>query len=316
MATVQDWGRYGFQDRGVPVSGAMDREALCIANLLVGNPPGEAAVEITLGGFVAEFLDRVAFAMGGADLGARMNGAPLPGWVQCTAQAGDTLAMDCRHSGCRAYLALAGGIEVPLVMGSKSTYLRGGFGGYRGRRLQSGDVLECGASICTAGSCRMGAWGGAAVAWPSELIPTYSDHPNLRVVPGPQAELVTEAGWARFLSCAYRLTDRSDRMGCVLSGPAVTHRLGADIISDGTAFGSVQVPGNGQPIVLMADRQTIGGYAKIATTASFDLPLLAQLLPGDTVRFSAIDLWEAREIHLRREYRVRRAMQRLRGEKA
>jgi antagonist of KipI len=161
----------------------------------------------------------------------------------------------------------------------------------------------------------MSASGGAAVAWPSELIPAYSDHPILRVVPGPQAESVTEAGWARFLSCEYQLTERSDRMGCVLRGPAITHRGGADIISDGIAFGAVQVPGNGQPIVLMADRQTIGGYAKIATAASFDLPLLAQLLPGDTVRFSAVDLWEAREIHLRREYRVRRAMQRLRGEK-
>ena len=314
MATIQDWGRYGFQDRGVPVSGAMDREALRIANLLVANAPGEAAVEITLGGFVAEFLDRAIFAVGGADLGPRLNGVPLPCWVQCTAEAGDMLSMDRRHSGCRVYLALAGGIDVPLVMGSKSTYLRGGFGGYRGRRLQSRDILECGVPSCTATFSRIGASGGAIVAWPSELIPAYSDHPILRVVPGPQAESVTEAGWARFLSCEYQLTDRSDRMGCVLRGPAITHRMGADILSDGAGFGAVQVPGNGQPIVLMADRQTIGGYAKIATTASFDLPLLAQLLPGDTVRFSAIDLWEAREVHLRREYRVRRAMQRLRGE--
>ena len=303
MATVQDWGRYGFQDRGVPVSGAMDREALRIGNFLVGNRPGEAAVEITLGGFAAAFLDYVAFAITGANLGARLNGTPVPNWVHHTAEAGDALTLDHRQSGCRAYLALAGGIDVPLVMGSKSTYVRGGFGGYQGRRLRGGDVLECGEPK-----------GEPAVAWPSELIPAYSDHPVLRVVPGPQDELITEAGWDRFLGGPYLVTDRSDRMGCVLSGPVVTPRQGADIISDGTAPGAVQIPGSGQPIVLMADRQTIGGYAKIATVASFDLPLLAQLLPGDKVSLAAIDLWEAREIHLRREYRVRQVMQRLQVE--
>jgi biotin-dependent carboxylase-like uncharacterized protein len=302
LATIQDWGRYGFQDRGVPVSGAMDREALGIGNSLVGNAASEAAVEITLGGFSAEFLRSVLFAVTGADLSARLNGSPLSCWAPHPAHGGDVLTLDQRQSGCRAYLTVAGGIDVPVVMGSKSTYLLGGFGGFQGRRLQSGDVLKCGEPQ-----------GPTLSGWPADLIPCYRADPLLRVVPGPQGQAVTAQGWNRFLTGEYRLTERSDRMGCVLEGPVITHRHGADIISDGTAGGAVQVPGNGQPIVLLADRQTVGGYAKIATVVSCDLPLLAQLVPGDLVRFTTVDLWQAREIHLRRAYQLRQALHRLKA---
>jgi biotin-dependent carboxylase-like uncharacterized protein len=303
QSTIQDWGRYGYQDRGVPVSGAMDREALRIGNYLVGNAAGEAAMEITLGGFTAEFLSDIRFTITGADLGACLNGSPCDRWVQHQAAPGDVLTLDHHRSGCRAYLCIAGGIDVPVVMGSKSTYLRGGLGGYEGRSLRSGDVLHRGKPR-----------GGRVPAWPVELIPSYSGSPVVRVILGPQDDAISQQGWECFLGGEYRLTERSDRMGCILEGPPITTHRGADIISDGTSPGAVQVPGNGQPIVLLADRQTVGGYVKIATVVSFDLSSLAQLLPGNTVRFAPIDLWRARQLHLDREYRLRQVMRRLQDE--
>jgi biotin-dependent carboxylase-like uncharacterized protein len=305
QTTIQDWGRYGHQDRGVPVSGAMDRDALRIGNFLVGNASGEAALEIPLGGFAAEFLGDIRFTVTGADLGVRLNGLPCDHWAQHQASSGDVLTLDHHHSGCRAYLCIAGGIDVPVVMGSKSTYLLGGLGGYEGRGLRSGDILQGGKPQ-----------GGGVPAWPVELIPRYSASPVVRIIPGPQEDAITKQGWECFLGGEYRLTGRSDRMGCILEGPPITTHRGADIISDGTPPGAVQVPGNGQPIVLLADRQTVGGYAKIATVVSFDLPSLAQLLPANTVRFAAIDLWWARQIHLDREYRLRQVMRRLQDQSA
>jgi biotin-dependent carboxylase-like uncharacterized protein len=296
LATVQDGGRFAYQDRGVPVSGAMDLEALRIGNWLVGNRAGEAALEITWGGFAAEFLNFARFAVTGADLGGQLNQRPVDGWRCFTAAAGDVLTLDQAGTGWRGYLCLAGGFEVPLVMGSKSTYVRGAFGGYRGRSLQSGDVLACGEAL-----------GRPVSTWPAGLIPQYSDHPVLRVLLGPQEDLIAPQGLEAFLNSAYVVTERCDRMGCVLRGPAIRHWQGADIISDGTVGGAVQVPGNGQPIILLADRQTVGGYVKIATVASVDLPLLAQIRPGCSVRFATIDLLEAREIHLKHEYLLLRA---------
>ena len=267
----------------------------------MGNDEGEAGLEITLGGFKAEFLSDMAFAVTGVDHCARLNGRSVPNWTSLSAGPGDLLTIDQARSGCRFYLALAGGIEAPLVMGSKSTYLRGGFGGFHGRRLERGDILTIGRSF-----------GKPITEHPATLIPRYSDEPLLRVILGPQDDRISEEGLVSFLSQQYQVTERSDRMGCVLSGPAITHRNGADIISDGTIAGAVQIPGNGQPIVLMADCQTIGGYVKIATVVSFDLPLLAQVRPGSRVRFAAIGLLDAREIYLKREFRFRRYLERLR----
>jgi biotin-dependent carboxylase-like uncharacterized protein len=278
----------------------MDLEALRIGNFLVGNVAGEAVLEITLGGFSAEFLGDIRFTITGADLGTRLNGSPCDRWAQHQGVAGDVLTLEHHHCGCRAYLCIAGGIDVPVVMGSRSTYLRGGLGGHEGRRLRSGDVLRAGKPQ-----------GSGVPAWPVEFVPGYSASPVVHVIPGPQDDAINKQGWECFLGGEYRLTGRSDRMGCVLEGPPIISHRGADIISDGTPPGAVQVPGNGQPIVLLADRQTVGGYAKIATVVSFDLPSLAQLLPGKSVRFAAIDLWRARQIHLDREYRLRQVMRRL-----
>jgi len=299
LTTVQDWGRFGYQDCGVPISGAMDRLALRIGNVLVGNREGEAGLEITLGDFKAEFLSDIAFAVTGVDHCARLNGRSVPNWTSLAAGQGDLLTVEQACSGCRFYLALAGGIEAPLVMGSKSTYLRGGFGGFHGRRLARGDILRVGRAV----------W-KPITEHPATLVPRYSNEPLLRVILGPQDDRISEDGLASFLSQQYQVSERSDRMGCLLRGPPITHMEGADIISDGTIAGAVQVPGNGQPIVLMADCQTIGGYVTIATVVSFDLPLLAQVRPGCAVRFAPISLLDAREIYLKREFRFRRFLER------
>jgi len=192
-----------------------------------------------------------------------------------------------------------GGIDVHPVLGSRSTYLPGGFGGYCGRALRAGDKVP--------------AWGGLPAGWspqcaPPPLLPPEGpagEPTPLRVVLGPQDDAFTPDGLSVFLGTPYTVSSQADRMGCRLEGPPVAHRAGADIVSDGVAWGAVQVPGDGRPIVLLADRQTTGGYAKIATVIGVDLGLLAQAAPGDAVRFQEVDLWTARELLLWREYRLR-----------
>jgi biotin-dependent carboxylase-like uncharacterized protein len=290
QTTVQDSGRWGYQDRGVPVSGAMDQYALRLANLVVGNGEGEAALEITLGGLEAEFAQDSFFALAGAEAVAWLNREQVFSWRRIAAARGDRLTVDCSRKGARIYLALAGGIDVPPVMGSKSTYLRGGFGGYQGRALKSGDLLECGPA---------GVVGLPGI--PPGMIPAYGDQSVLRVILGPQDEAISAEGLSTFRSSPYVVTQQADRMGCRLEGPRIGHRQGPDIISDGTSFGSIQVPGNGQPIILLADRQTTGGYVKIAGVISVDWPLIAQALPGREIRFATVSLKEARELYIQRE---------------
>lgn len=272
----------------------MDQQALRIANLLVGNHETDACVEITMGGFKAEFTDSAYFALTGADMAARLNGQPTQNWTSFRAEPGDVLTLDFARSGCRSYLSVSGGIDVPFVMGSRSTYLRGGFGGYEGRALKKGDILQSGRPERE-----------PLFDLPKTLIPHYATEPTLRVILGPQDDYITPEGIETFLSESYEATNRMDRMGCSLSGPEIIHGKGADIISDGTTPGAVQVPGNKQPIILMADAQTTGGYVKIAVIASFDLPVVAQLQPGSLIRFRNINLLEAREIYLKQEYLLR-----------
>ncbi len=294
---VQDCGRFGYQDRGVPVSGAMDIQALRIANILTGSHDAEAGIEITWGGFRAEFLAHAQIAVTGADAKPSLNGRAFPCWSGIPVRKGDVLELNYAETGCRSYVAISGGVQVPEVMGSKSTYLRGGFGGHMGRSLRKGDAIGFG----------LGQGGNTQpLQCPGDLIPKYCNHPVLRVTLGPQADALTPESFIRFLAEPFVVTDRCDRMGCSLKGPVLAHRQKADIVSDGTAFGAVQVPGNGQPIILMADRQTIGGYAKPATVISVDLPLLAQLVPESSVRFEAVSLWTARELAVNAEYRFQK----------
>ncbi len=287
LTTVQDLGRYGYQRYGVPVAGAVDPFALCAANILVRNDPGEAALELTVVGPSLRATESCLIAVTGANLSYRVNGRKLPMWASVFVRKGWLIEFGERRSGCRAYLAVAGGLDVPPVMGSKSTYLSGGFGGLEGRALSAGDVIPTGLS-----SFHLPAVAGRQ--FPANGIPGYTDSPELQVIVGPQDDYFTEEGMTSFLSNRYRIRSTSDRMGCRLVGPEIAHRGPTDIISDGICSGSVQVPADGQPIVMMADHQTTGGYPKIATVASADVPLLAQCLPGhSTVTFKPTTVGEA-----------------------
>ncbi len=293
LTTVQDLGRRGYERFGVPVAGAVDPFALRAANLLVGNPPGAAALEITIAGPRLLADDDCLIAVAGADLSLRVHGWDLPPWAAILVRRGWTIEFGRRQAGCRAVLAVAGGIDVPAVMGSRSTYLPGRFGGLEGRPLRSGDTLPVGAAapdiLAAAGRCL-----------DPSVLPHYSDSPTVRVVLGPQDDRFTAEGLATFLSSEYQVSGTSDRMGCRLEGPVIAHGGPAEIISDGIPLGAVQVPADGRPIVLLADRQTTGGYPKIATVISADIPLLAQCVPGQSrVRFAASSVEEAQAVYRR-----------------
>jgi KipI family sensor histidine kinase inhibitor len=279
LTTVQDIGRWGYQRFGVPVAGAMDACALQAANRLVGNEPGEAALEITVAGPRLQASDNCLVAVTGGDLGPLVNGRPLPMWLAVFVRRGSVLDFAGRRSGARAYLAVAGGITVSPVLGSRSTYLNGGFGGYQGRALQAGDVLPLGCAPADLLAL-------AGQGLPSQARPAYDEAPTVHAIPGPQDDYFTTEALATFFDSEYIVSATTDRMGYRLQGPCLAHRGPADIISAGVVSGSVQVPADGQPIVLMADHQTSGGYPAIATVVNADIPLLAQCLPGSRLRFA------------------------------
>jgi len=291
LTTVQDVGRYGFQRYGVPVSGAMDGFALRIANLLVGNAEDAAALEMTVVGPELLFLDNAVIALAGADMQPRIDDAAAPSWQAFAVTKGATLSFRGLRAGARTYLAVAGGIDVPVVLRSRSTYLRSRFGGFAGRALQSGDRLARGGAPHTIEVRQM----------PAAWLPTYLGSHRVRVVPGPQDAAFTARGVQTLLCSAYTIGAQSDRMGYRFEGPRIEHQAGADILSDGTPAGAVQVAGDGMPLVLLADRGTTGGYAKIATVISVDLPRLAQSRPGDRVFFDAVTVGEAHEALRRQE---------------
>ncbi len=282
LTTVQDLGRYGFQRYGVPVSGAMDGFALRVANLLVGNDEGAAGLELTFSGPHLLCLADTVVAMAGGDLQPRLDAGTAPAWEAFPIPAGSVLSFRGRRTGARAYLAVAGGIDVPVVLGSRSTYLRSQFGGLDGRPLRPGDLLAAGREDGAVEARRL----------PS-FTPTYIGSHTVRVVLGPQADAFTRRGVQTLLGSAYTIGADSDRMGYRLEGPAIERSSPADIVSDGTPAGAVQVPGSGLPIILLADRGTTGGYTKIATVISADLPRLAQSGPGDRVFFEAVAVEEA-----------------------
>ena len=291
LSTLQDLGRAGYQRDGVPVSGAMDPFALQAGNLLVGNERGAAGLEIAMHGpslrATAECLVCVAGA--GATL---VDGTAVPAWKSFPLRPGQEIVFQGSAQGVWSYLCVAGGFDVPVVMGSRSTCLRAGFGGLAGRALKAGDLLEAGP---TGTSARPGRW-----LKPGD-IPLMGSRAEVRTVPGPQDGLFTSRALQRFHGSDFTVTPASNRMGYQLRGERLECRPGPDILSDGVAFGSVQIPPNGQPIVLMADRQTTGGYAKIATVASVDVPRIAQLPAGGIVAFRRAEVDEAQEAALRQE---------------
>lgn len=285
LTTVQDLGRYGFQRYGVSASGVMDEYSAKIANKLVGNKLGEAVLETTLKGVQIEFLQNTAVAITGGNCDVTLNGTKIELWQSYLVNRGDILKMGICRSGLRNYLAFSGGIDVPIIMNSKSTNLKAKVGGFNGRKLMAGDVLSVGV-----GSLE------APLTLNKHYIPTYSKDIKVGVILGQQDDHFTEAGIKTFLNETYTVTQESDRMGIRLSsvsGATIEHKNGADIISDGITFGAIQVPGSGQPIVMMADRQTTGGYTKIGNVISSDLSKLAQATPGTKVKFVEYTLEQA-----------------------
>lgn len=292
LTTVQDLGRVGYQQFGVSVSGVMDPRAAAIGNILVGNPQGEAVLECTLMGPQLKFETDEVIAVTGGDLSPTLDGQPVPTYAALAVKAGQTLRFGAPRAGCRAYIAFAGGLDIPLVMGSRSTYMKAAIGGFEGRKLQKGDALGLRAPVA-----------GYANLHQRAIAPEFVPRPvyTLRVVLGPQDDAFTPEGVATFLGSEYTVTNEFDRMGCRMDGPAIQHKNGGDIISDGIAFGAIQVPGSGKPILMGADRQTTGGYTKIATVISADFRLLAQLKAGDKVRFEAVSVQAAQQaLHFQR----------------
>ena len=280
--TVQDAGRWGHQGLGVPLSGAMDRLALAAANSLVGNPPDTAALEISYAGPSFKVQDgSVRMALVGGDACLKFqDGRIVQANQGVTAHDGDSVVVQASRTMPFAILAIAGGLHLPETLGSRSTYLRGAFGGHQGRALKTGDVLTVAAA--DPGLPDMGLSGDMP----------YGEGP-VGVVLGPQADYFDDGNIARFLSSEYEVSTDCDRMGMRLTGEPLRHARGYDIVTDGVVNGSIQVPGSGLPMILLSDRQTVGGYPKIGTVMSSDLPRLAQSRPGQKIRFRAVALEEA-----------------------
>jgi antagonist of KipI len=296
FTTVQDLGRPDYQRFGIPASGAMDTFSLRVANLLVGNRESEAAIECTLVGPQLKFLHEGIIALTGADLSFTLNGQPLALWKTIRVAPGDILQSGSARHGCRAYMAVGGGLDVPLIMGSSSTFVRGGYGGFQGRSLRAGDLLAAN----TATPVRQTPMPGRI--FPSKYRPDlYEDRP-VRFIPGPQAESFMKASMDTLTSHPYILSNESDRMGFRLIGPELIHTSGADIISDYITMGSIQVPGDGQPIVLMSDCQVTGGYTKIGVVIGVDLPYLAQKKPGDSLFFEMTNIEHAQVLWREQEH--------------
>lgn len=285
LTTVQDFGRVGVMKNGFTQNGAMDRYSMTVANRLCGNCDSAPVLEMTVLGVTARFTQDTVVCVSGADFGAKINDKPIKRNKAYKINKGDILSMGAAKSGMRAYLAVAGGIVGEYVFGSASTNLKFAFGGHFGKKLQSGDVLSIGTGAFPLGE--IDKW----------EIPEseYSKDAQLRVVLGPQNEMFTDEDIRLFLSQEYEVTAQSDRMGIRLSGEPLKSKNGMDIISDGIVFGSVQVPNSGEPIILMADHQTTGGYAKIATVISVDLPRASQLSAGNTVRFKSVTVEDAEQ---------------------
>ncbi len=285
FTTVQDEGRYGFQRYGMAPAGAMDEVAYRLGNLILGNEPGAASLEFTLKGPRMELLQDTTLVITGGGCIITVNGKQSYSiYEPLKLKAGDQLDVGWIAEGARGYLSFRGGLDVPLVMQSHSTYLRGKIGGFEGNRLKGGETLSTFAPQ-----------GAPGRALPENRWPSYKAPFEIDVIMGPQADFFSEEGIKTFLSETYQISDAADRMGYRLTGPEITHVDKADIISDGIPLGAIQVPGHRQPIILMKDRQTTGGYPKIATVASYEIYRLGQAKPGDQVSFNKVSLQEAKE---------------------
>jgi len=302
LTTVQDLGRAHHRHEGVSLGGALDRHAARIANLLVGNSETAALLEITLGRIRIRFEDERAIAWCGGEFKLEAGGATIPPGHLCRIDASDELEIAPGGDGCRAWIAIAGGIDVPLALGSRATDLRAGFGGWQGRALREGDELPLGEmSGALENSARISSWSA-----PLEWSQTASPHPILRVVRGSDWDEFTAASRAAFLGERFTVSSKCDRMGARLEGAPLSGARSRERLSEPVAPGTIQVPNDEQPILLLGDCQTIGGYPKIAHVITVDLPLAAQLRPNDSVRFREVTPAEAAAFFAERERDLQR----------
>ena len=311
LSTLQALGRAGYQHLGVGPGGALDEVSHRLANLLVGNPPGAPTLEITLVGPRLRFEQDSLMALGGADLSATLDGQPLPLWRPVLVRTGTCLAFGKPRLGARSYLAVEGGFEAPSLLGSASTHLGAGFGGFQGRALRAGDRLRFGPAPSISyprlrqrfaqerGPCLAPDW---FAPWFREL--DFGRPALLGLVPGPQGTDLTPASRTALLEGEFPVSPDSNRMGIRLQGPALALERPREMISSGVATGTLQLPPDGHPILLLADRQTTGGYPRLGEVATVDLPKAAQLRPGESLRFASLSLEEAQARLRQRETRL------------
>lgn len=287
--TVQDEGRFGYEQYGVSPAGPMDKRAFHIANILVGNELGEAQLEMTIMGPEINFTSSAVVALTGSDMKPMLNGHQVSMYRALSVKEGDVLKLQVANNGCRTYLSVAGGLEIPEMMGSRSTLVKNNIGGYQGRPLKAGDLIEFRKIIAAIDN-------QAARFLPPECkLDKYS---RVRVILGPQNDCFTEKGIKDFLGGVYKVSGEFDRMGYRLQGAKLQHVTDGNIISDGVVMGSIQVPSAGQPIVMMADCQSIGGYTKIATVINVDLPLIGQCRAGHEIQFVTVNIEEAQQLYM------------------
>ncbi len=312
LSSIQDLGRYGYQKYGVITSGAMDPLAHRLANLLVGNKENKPTIEITLLGPVIQFEQDSLISICGGDFSPTINGTSIRTWRTVFVKKGSQLRFGKARSGCRAYLSVAGGFSIPTIMESKSTYLRAQIGGYQGRSLAAGDqimfdppsklskrmILQLNKNLTDKLFIEMD-W-----TVTSDLIPNLHSEPSIRVMKGLQYQLFTKKSQEAFFTEPFTVTTQSDRMGYRLQGPHLELEQAKEMISEAVSFGTIQVPAEGNPIVLLADRQTTGGYPKIGQIATVDLSSIAQAKPGDMIHFSKITHEEAQLLFLELEIKI------------
>ncbi|MCC9135623.1 biotin-dependent carboxyltransferase family protein [Pontibacter silvestris] len=312
LTTIQDTGRYGYQKDGIIVSGAMDATALRIANLLVDNNENEAAIEVTLVGPKIRFHENHLIAITGADLAPEIDGEQVQMWRPVYVKAGSLLQFKGPVNGSRAYIAISGSIAIPKVMNSYSTYLRAEFGGLNGKALQAGDVIPCKdpATDILALLKKRGLTNSdkafIEVKWKlaPQLYPAYEENPTIRVVKGTEYELFSESSKSYLWKEKFQITSQSDRMAHRLQGVNLSLQEDTELISSAVTFGTIQVPAQGSPIILLADRQTTGGYPRIAQVITADFSQLAQIQPGKIVRFTEVTLQQAQQLYVKQEQNI------------
>jgi biotin-dependent carboxylase-like uncharacterized protein len=300
QTTLQDKGRIDYQHIGMPVGGAMDLYSLQLANYLVGNKPFEGCLETTMLGPKLFFSEKCIIGITGALTDVGLNGDKVPMYKMLKVNAGDVLTIGRTIKGSRTYIAFGGGVDVPFVLGSKSTYLRGKTGGVKGRALMAGDVLKI-----------TGAAKRIKRSVPVDMIPEFENNLVARIIPGPEAREISMDGLRSFLTCEFELTNECDRMGYRLSGDKISHNSDANIISSGITYGTIQVPPDGSPIIMMADRQTMGGYVRIGNVISADHSYLGQLKPGDKIRFKETELQKAGMLFREQQEKLNRLFSKL-----